>query len=206
MMIYRCFVTHLPFQRSCTCFELFLVFSWISWGNDSVLQSSLSSIHNVDLDLESSWLQGSLLISAGGRGVRRAIHLAPSAYLASAAGCSELITQILPPTILVILYPSIEEGVSFWSEGHQHSSPASPISHQQRAWDAPKIEVTINMLLERAPDRQTIACLFCSLKFGIRCVAQCLSHCSSRFTNGRCCQDSSRSSSQSTPLSAPFMF
>ena len=63
---------------------------------DDVLRNMLRNILNVDLALESTWLQASLPVRMGGIiGIRRAVQLAPSAYLASAAGCSELI-RLLP--------------------------------------------------------------------------------------------------------------
>ena len=53
------------------------------------LRTLLSEILNVNLANESAWNQASLPVKAGGigNGVRRATQLAPSAYLASAAGC-----------------------------------------------------------------------------------------------------------------------
>ena len=66
---------------------------------DSRLRSLLSDITNVSLTVDSIWLQASLPVRAGGIGIRRAAQLAPSAFLTSAAGCSELIRQILLPRL-----------------------------------------------------------------------------------------------------------
>ena len=63
---------------------------------DDILRSILSLIVNVSLNSDSAWLQASLPVKAGGIGIRRSTQLAPTAYLASAAGCSDLIQQILP--------------------------------------------------------------------------------------------------------------
>ena len=52
---------------------------------DTILKSALCSICNVSLT-EQQWLQASLPVRAGGLGIRRVSSLAPSAFLASAAG------------------------------------------------------------------------------------------------------------------------
>ena len=58
---------------------------------DEELRSILSEVLNISLEDDSSWLQASLPVGYGGIGVRRATQLAPSAFLASAAGSSVLI-------------------------------------------------------------------------------------------------------------------
>ena len=65
-----------------------------------MIYGDLSTILNVDLDNDSAWLQATLPVRAGGLGIRRAVQLASSAYLASAAGCSALIQEILPLSLL----------------------------------------------------------------------------------------------------------
>ena len=66
---------------------------------DESLRHLLCVILNVQsLHDDSALLQASLPVRSGGIGIRRSVQLAPSAYLASAAGCSELIPQILPPS------------------------------------------------------------------------------------------------------------
>lgn len=63
---------------------------------DSLLLSTHSLVLNVDLSRESAWLQATLPVSHGEFGVRSASMFAPSAYHASAAGCRDLITRLLP--------------------------------------------------------------------------------------------------------------
>ncbi len=70
---------------------------------DTLLRSILSDVTNICLDEESVWSQASLPERAGGIGIRKAVQLAPSAYLASAAGCDELVRQILPHYVQNIL-------------------------------------------------------------------------------------------------------
>ena len=63
-------------------------------GFDSLLRSLRGIILNLNLT-DSAWTQVSLPVQAGGLGVRSTTQLAPSAYLASAAGCAHLVQQIL---------------------------------------------------------------------------------------------------------------
>ena len=128
---------------------------------DGALRSILSQVLNIDLDQDMAWLQASLPVRSGGLGVRRAAQLAPSAYLASAAGCSALIQQIVPPSVppSVRALPdaNVESAISVWSQHHSQPPPPSPDSTRQRVWDAPHIEATYNVLLEQASDHQAKA-------------------------------------------------
>ena len=64
-----------------------------SWGN--LLMSIVSRITNIDFTAgDSSWLQATLPVTAGGVGFRSASNLAPSAP--SADGASDLMCQLLP--------------------------------------------------------------------------------------------------------------
>ena len=65
---------------------------------DFTLRNGLSAILNVDMS-DNQWLQASLPVRDGGLGIRSAVMLAPSAFLASAAGTTELKALILPPTV-----------------------------------------------------------------------------------------------------------
>ena len=126
-------------------------------GFDDLLRSVLSTILNIDLGLDTAWLQATLPVRAGGIGIRRAVQLAPSAYLASAAGCSELVSQILPSYLLETPDPNINPALSIWSQDHADPPPTAPSSSRQRIWDAPKIEATVNIILVNASDQQASA-------------------------------------------------
>ena len=65
---------------------------------DDTLRTGLSRILNVDLS-NGQWLQASLPVGNGGLGVRSAMMLAPSAFLASAASTLQLQQSILPEAI-----------------------------------------------------------------------------------------------------------
>ena len=79
---------------------------------DDGFRSILSDVLNVDHSREQDWLQASLPVCAGGLGIHRAAHVAPSAYLASAAGCSTLVHQILP-TSCNSTDPNLDCAISF---------------------------------------------------------------------------------------------
>ena len=63
---------------------------------DQVLRNILSEVLNINLSEERAWLQASLPVRLGGLWVRREVQLALSAYLASAAGSSNLVQLIIP--------------------------------------------------------------------------------------------------------------
>ena len=62
---------------------------------DSLLRSLLGTILNIH-HTDTAWTQAPLPVRAGGLGVQSTTQLAPSACLASVAGCAHLIHQILP--------------------------------------------------------------------------------------------------------------
>ena len=103
---------------------------------DRELRSTLSEVLNINLEDEASWLQASLPVGYGGVGVRRAVQLAPSAFLASAAGSLDLINRILPDRPVGTSYPEVVQALSEWRKGHDQAPPPSPEDRHQKAWDA----------------------------------------------------------------------
>ena len=58
----------------------------------------MSGTVNTHFDEEDpTWTQATPPVKNQGQGFRSAVQLAPSAYLASAVACSELVCHILPP-------------------------------------------------------------------------------------------------------------
>ena len=121
----------------------------------------LGTVNFIAVKLKAGWpkstltMQASLPICAGGLGVRRAAQLAPSAYLASAAGCFSLVHQIIPCSSPVHHDPNTEAAIAHWSLDHLEPSPSSPNSKRQRI--SPHIAATYNALLEQAPNDQAKA-------------------------------------------------
>ena len=73
---------------------------------DGLQRSLIESICNIQLS-DASWLQASLPINSGGLGIRSTAMLAPSAFLASAAGSAPISQAILPAGMTPSL-PSIQ--------------------------------------------------------------------------------------------------
>ena len=119
---------------------------------DEELRSTLSEVLNICLEDDSSWLQAYLPVGYGGIGVRRAIQLAPSAFLASAAGSFALISRILPDRFGSSVYPYVEQALSVWSESHDQPPPPPPVHKRQKAWDVPVVQESYDSLLDNAPD------------------------------------------------------
>ena len=145
---------------------------------DDALRSILSDVLNVDLSNEQAWLQASLPVRADGLGVRRAAQLAPSAYLASTAGCSTLVHQILPSSCNST-DPNLDSAISSWNQGLFVPPPSSPNSTRQRAWDEPHVNVThtghaVGSVSRSTSQGSPIGSLMCS----VWRMAQCPAHCS----------------------------
>ena len=85
-----------------------------------------------------------------------AIQLASSVFLASAAGCFDMIRQILLANLVDISSVNIEALLGLWIN---HILFPFILHHETRIWDVPKVEVTVNYLLESAADDQSKACL-----------------------------------------------
>ena len=86
---------------------------------DQELHLILVEILNVNLDAHSTWIQATLPVGEGGLGIHRSTQLAPSAFLASAAGCKDLLIQILPNRLKDTTPPYVLEVCSEWKQGHQ---------------------------------------------------------------------------------------
>ena len=120
---------------------------------DVVLRSILSGITNTHFNEDDpAWTQASLPVKFGGLGIRSAVQLAPSAFLASAAGSSDLVHDILPPHLQNTPLPNLDDALLLWSQGHDQSPPVGPASHRQKAWDTPKVSAVADALLDNAPD------------------------------------------------------
>ena len=119
---------------------------------DVILRSGLSAVLNIDLS-DSQWRQASLPVKDGGIGIRGAVLLAPSAYLASAAGTSELTTLILSKCKISNVF--LDQALSVWSVKHAGQTPA--LMSVQRNWDKIAVEECKQSLLENLTDKCHIA-------------------------------------------------
>ena len=106
---------------------------------DELLKSSLSSLLNIDLT-PTPWSQASLPARWGGVGVRSAHQLAPSAFLASAAGAADLLTLLLPSSILAVSDLAIPRAIAAWRLQGGSVVPSGSEAGIQRKWDEPICE------------------------------------------------------------------
>lgn len=128
---------------------------------DKTLRDGLSAILNVDLSGD-QWQQASLPVRDGGLGIRSAVLLAPSAFLASAAGTTELQARILPPTIAVVPDSCVASCLKTWSIKSQSSVPTGEAAQSQRNWDSPCIQTVKDELLDHAQHQRDRARLLAS--------------------------------------------
>ena len=137
--------------RTAPCFQSLLLEQF-----DSLQRSLLESICNIRLS-DTAWLQASLPASSGGLGVRSAVMLAPSAYLASAAGCALLSLAILPERLhpLDTTTTIRADAIKVWSSllKSNESPPTGVNAMKQRNWDGPIVKGHFNSLLSAADTR-----------------------------------------------------
>jgi hypothetical protein len=113
---------------------------------DQLLRSCVSSITNTDLT-EQQWNQATLPVRNGGLGVRRVSSLAPSAFLASAAGTRDLQALILSKcNNCPAADPNITSVMSVWSSTPGCISSAVRDSSKQHSWDQPCVEAEVAAL------------------------------------------------------------
>jgi hypothetical protein len=130
---------------------------------DSIVRSSLSSILNVELS-SSAWNQATLPLRWGGIGVRSAHRLAPSAFLASAAGATALLSLLLPSRFLISLDAAVDQSFETWKKMGGDVSPAGTDSKIQRCWDE-AVCSTAALELREGADEVSLARLLASCAF-----------------------------------------
>ena len=117
-----------------------------------MLKKVLSTIINVDIS-QNQWIQASLPTGMGGLGVRRVSLLAPSAFLASAAGTRVLQDTILDlPSRLVSEDAEIESAQAMWPSLSACDPPAGAASHAQHSWDIRVCRTIFDSLLNSQTD------------------------------------------------------
>ena len=69
----------------------------------TIIASEITNIHSPNEN--SSWSQATLPVRSGGLGIRKAVQVAPSAYLASTASSTDLVYCIVPHIYAMFLSP-----------------------------------------------------------------------------------------------------
>ena len=123
---------------------------------DDLVRECLRSILNVSLDDE-QWSQASLPVKNGGLGIRKAIQIAPSAYLASASGSTSLVSSILPLRLQGVPDPWIDQAMAAWMALGGSTPPSGASIGSQRVWDQEIVRKTFIQLIALAPDDYTRA-------------------------------------------------
>ena len=120
---------------------------------DEELRSIMSTCFNLPFTKgHPGCTQASLPVKFGGLGIRSAVQLAPSAFLASAAASSDLVLQILPPWLQGYPICFVDEALTCWSEGCQEAPPVGTAKYKQKAWDSPRVLATVSTLLSKSTD------------------------------------------------------
>ncbi|KAL5500326.1 hypothetical protein EMCRGX_G011871 [Ephydatia muelleri] len=117
-------------------------------SQNNYVQHHLSNDH-------SAWTQAVLLVRHGGLGIRSAVRLAPSAYLASAAASSTLVHQILLPQFSDTDLLCFQEALALWTNSSNQSPPEGITSYHQKSWDIPTILAIKENLLNSATNESS---------------------------------------------------
>lgn len=126
---------------------------------DKLLKSIVSDIVNINFSVDNqAWTQASLSVDFGELGIRSAVQLSPSAFLASAAACTDVVHHIIPSHLQSFPLLHFLDAKAFWSDGHDLSPPEGTAQHTQKAWDTLKMSATTEGLLENDPDGE-VMCL-----------------------------------------------
>ena len=115
----------------------------------------ITNIHFTDDD--PAWAQATLPVQMGGLGIRSAVQLAPSAFLASAAASSDLVHHIIPPRLRGSSLLNVEDAKVMWCGGGDLVPPDGEAQHQQKSWDTLKVSALAESLLVNATDPRSRA-------------------------------------------------
>ena len=144
--------------RSAPCFTSPLLLEY-----DNILRLTASAIINIHfVDGDPAWTQATLPVKLGGLGIRSAVQLAPSAYLASAAASSDLVSLIVPAHLQGLTLPFVDIACDLWSLGHESPLPDSEVQCSQKVWDLAKSSTIAESLLDGASDAISRARLLAS--------------------------------------------
>src|SRR5215469_10085395 len=112
---------------------------------DSILRSCVTRIRNTDLS-DDQWAQACLPIKAGGLGIRCAVQLAPSAYLAAFCATADLLSRILiTPLIIFSRFENV--ALDCWTKLTSANTLAGPSSFKQHNRDKPVADAELNRLI-----------------------------------------------------------
>ena len=117
---------------------------------DKLLQAIIGRITNIQItDDDPAWAQYTLHVKLGGLGIRSAVQLAPSAFLASAAASSDLVQHIIPPRLRGSSLLNVEDAKVMWCGGGDFVPPYCEAQHQAcccglRVWSLAKRPIRLS--------------------------------------------------------------
>ena len=123
-----------------------------------------------------AWSQASLPVKFGGLGIRSAVQLSSSSFLASTAASSDLVHQILPSRLHAAPSPYLADAEAEWSYDHDQPPPTAPTSHRQKSWDLCKVGHTTHYHLYNKAKRNLFACLSGMAGHALYGMAPCFGH------------------------------
>ena len=117
-----------------------LLFPHHHWklGATLYMMAIVSRVININFKQgDASWSQATLLVNSGGLGFRSTFNLAPSVFLASADGVSDLTRQLLPTHLSAASHGDRDLALSTWKDALD--TPLLTATHQQQSWDQPAV-------------------------------------------------------------------
>ena len=105
----------------------------------------------------SVWVQASLPVKFGGLGIRSAVSVAPSAFMASSRSTAELVEATLPLCSNALPALHLEEAQLLWSSGHSHQVQENDSACRQKCWDNVTSLATATHLLDEAENNEECA-------------------------------------------------
>ena len=113
----------------------------------NLIHMILGKISNIKFgDNNNSWLQATLPFNKGGVGIQRAVHLAPSSFLAFAQGSPELVYNILPFRFQHTPYQEQEEARCQGRNSYDDELPLPSASYRQKVWSLPRLQERFDFL------------------------------------------------------------
>lgn len=89
-------------------------------------------------------------VKLGGLGIKSAVKVAPSIFLASTHSIAKLVDAILLLLIRSHPAPHLHEAQSLWSTGHDSQPPEGIAACRQKSWDYVRSSLTAQRLLDEA--------------------------------------------------------
>ena len=123
-----------------------------SW--DHLMTAIISRITNINFKQEdASWSQATLPVNSSGLGLQSASNLAPSVFLASDNGVSDLMHQLLPTQLSAASHCDRDLVLSTWTDALSVDTTLLTATNLQKFWDQPIVHQLFDSLLAQCTDQ-----------------------------------------------------